>query len=70
MAKFQRSIISFINKLDPNGIPASDTWETFDSFTQCNLVFQRGSAPAAIERFAVDQSVCAFINSKNLEFLR
>ena len=70
MTKFQRSIISFINNLDPNGIPASDTWETFDSFTQRSLVFERGSAPAAVERFTVDPSVCAFINSKNLEFLR
>lgn len=70
MSKFQRSIISFINKLDPNAIHAAGTWEKFVSISQSNIVYERGSSVSTVERFTVNQTVCDFITSKNLEFLR
>ncbi|KAH7319331.1 Alpha/Beta hydrolase protein [Rhexocercosporidium sp. MPI-PUGE-AT-0058] len=64
MTKFQRSIISFINNLDPNVIHAPGTWEKFESISQSSVVFERGSSISAAEKFSVDQSVCAFIKTR------
>ncbi|KAL2063505.1 hypothetical protein VTL71DRAFT_5310 [Oculimacula yallundae] len=72
MTKFQHSILNFINNLDPSIADAAGTgkWERFTAATQSSVVFERGKSLTTVERFAVDQAVCAFIESKNLEFMR
>jgi hypothetical protein len=77
MTTFQRKIISFVNYLDPNTIPAPKTapeihWPAFSNNNQVRMVFQRPDANGTglhAEIDSVNRTICAFIKSTNLEFL-
>ena len=77
MATFQRNIISFVNYLDPNSIPARNSepevhWPAFNNNNQVRMVFQRPDLNGTglhTEIDSVNRTICAFIKSTNLEFL-
>lgn len=77
MATFQRNIISFVNHLDPNTIPAPNSapeihLPAFNNSNQVRMVFQRPDANGTglhTEIDSINRTICAFIKSANLEFL-
>lgn len=76
--QFQRKVLSLIYHVDPNILEADKSvpdifWPQFNAHSEARLVFQRPDSSNIglhVEVGGLNDTICAFIEEKNVEFLR